>query len=258
VTALADAYARGAAAWAATPSLVYGPLAELLVAFSPEPVDGRLMLEVGSGTGVGSLAALAAGARVIASDVAPGMLLLDRERRPAAVAADAQRLPFRDDAFDIVLAPFSLNHLPDPAAGVREAGRVGRLLLGSTYAEDDDHPVKAAVEQALRTTGWEPPEWYTQLKSVMRSWGTVGGATEAIERGGLTPVRVERIEVQFDTLTPADLVGWRLGLAHTSSAFATLPPARQREVTERALELLGPDSAPLVRRVIFLAAAHQT
>ena len=258
MTELANAYSQGALAWSDGPARVYGPLAELLVAFSPESVEGHLTLEVGSGTGVGSRAAMAAGAHVIASDVAHGMLLLDREHRPAATAGDAERLPFRDDAFDMVLAPFTLNHLPDPAAGVREAGRVGRLLLGSTYADDDDHPVKAAVEAAMRTTGWEPPDWYTNLKAVMRGWGTVDAATVAVERGGLVPVRVERLEVRFDTLTPADLVAWRLGLAHTSSALAALDPALQRDVSERALELLGPDPEPLVRRVIFLAATRRT
>jgi ubiquinone/menaquinone biosynthesis C-methylase UbiE len=113
------------------------------------PTRRRLVLDLGSGTGVGSRAALSAGARVIAADLALGMLLCGRDGRPPAAAGDALALPFRPGAFDIVLAPFSLNHLDEPAAGVREAGRVGDLLVASTYAADDDHPAKAAVDQAL-------------------------------------------------------------------------------------------------------------
>lgn len=48
------------------------------------------------------------------------------------VQCDAQRLPFRDESFDVVLSLDALEHLPDDAAGVREIARVARrdaLLL---------------------------------------------------------------------------------------------------------------------------------
>jgi SAM-dependent methyltransferase len=253
VTALADAYEHGAAAWAAGPSLVYGPLADLLVAFSPEPVAGRLTLEVGSGTGEGSRAALAAGARVIASDLAPGMLLLDRGRRPPAVAGDAVLLPFRNSAFDIVLAPFSLNHLADPGLGVREAARVAPLLLASTYAADDDHPAKAAVETALQEEGWERPDWYTNVKAVMTAWGTVDAVTTILQRSALDVLRVERLEVAFPHLGPVDMVAWRQGLAQCAPFVASLSAEARARSEARALEILGPDPEPIVRRVIFAA-----
>ena len=46
------AYSAGASAWASGPARVYQPLAELLVDFSPLPLGGRLVLDLGSGTGV--------------------------------------------------------------------------------------------------------------------------------------------------------------------------------------------------------------
>jgi SAM-dependent methyltransferase len=194
---------------------------------------------------------------VIATDLAPEMLHLDRGRRPPGVAGDALALPFRNHAFDLVLAPFSLNHLPDPALGVREAGRIATRLLASTYAEDDDHPVKVAVELALGEHGWERPAWYTQLKISMKAWGTVPAATEAIERGGLRPTRVEHLEVVFDDLGPNDMVAWRLGLAQCAPFMATLDDAARVDVGARAIELLGPTPPKITRRVIFLAAERR-
>ncbi len=248
------AYSAGASAWAAGPARVYQQLAEHLVDFSPLPLGGRLVLDLGSGTGLGSRAARSAGARVIATDLALGMLLYDREDRPPAAVGDALALPFRPRAFDIVLAPFSINHLDEPAAGVREAGRVGDLLVASTYAVDDDHPAKAAVEQALFEVGWTRPPWHATMKSAMAAWGTIDGATAVIEVGGMHPLLVERREIAFPDLGPTEMVAWRMGLAQSAGFVESLPSETRRTVIERALGLLGPDPEPIVRRVIFLAA----
>ena len=256
MTGLSVAYSVGAAAWAEGPARVYQRLAELLVAFSPEPLGGRLVLDLGSGTGDGSRAALAAGARVIAADLALGMLQRGRADRPPATVGDIRQLPFTTGAFDVVLGAFSLNHLDDPAAGVRETGRVGNLLVASTYAADDDHPAKAAVEVALHEVGWERPLWYTPLKTAMAAWGTVPEATAAIERGGMRPVRVERREVSYPELGPTDMVAWRMGLAQSAPFVEALDPATRERVFARALEVLGPHPEPIVRRVIFLAATR--
>lgn len=255
MSSVGGAYSAGAAAWGAGPAALYGPLAERLVAFSPRPLAGRLVLDLGTGTGLAARAARAAGARVLAADLSLGMLLVDRDRRPPAVVGDASRLPFSPGAFDVVVAAFALNHLDDPAAGVREAGRVGRALLASTYAADDDHPAKAAVETALGEAGWVRPPWYPEVKSAMAGWGTVDAATRIVERGGLCPLLVERHEVPFPDLGPDGMVAWRLGLAQSAAFVAALAPQSRERLTRRALELLGTDPPPIVRRVIFLAAA---
>src|SRR5439155_1463348 len=117
---------------------------------------------------------------------------------------------------------FSLNHLSDPAAGIREAGRVARrYVVASTYAADDDHPVKAAVERALEEEGWARPSWYAQTKAAMAAWGTVEAATAAVVGGGLQPVCVEHVGVPFPDLTVDDLVRWRLGMAQSAFFVAT-------------------------------------
>jgi SAM-dependent methyltransferase len=79
-------------------------------------------------------------ALVAAFDYSPGMLARARERlgsgRVGHVAADLGRLPYPTSCFDAVVCGWVLEHLPDPAAGLRELSRVlqpgGRLLLLAT------------------------------------------------------------------------------------------------------------------------------
>lgn len=225
---------------------VYGRLAEELVDRSPVSLRGCRVLDLGAGTGAASRALPESD--VVAVDGAIGMLLDDRGARPPAVAADLLALPFGGAAFDAVVAAFSLNHLDEPWRGLREAGRVAPLVLASTYAVDDDHPVKGAVDAALRQHGWTPPEWYSTVKGSNEAWGTVNGATDVVTRGGLEPVTIEHARVAFGELSPIDLVRWRLGMASCASY------AGNRDVEQRALELLGDDVPTLVRSVLFIVA----
>lgn len=229
---------------------VYGRLATELVARSPVDLHDRAVLDLGAGTGAASRSARHA--RAVAVDGALGMLQVDRRSRPPAAVADALALPFPDGAFDVVIAAFALNHLDDPVAGAREAGRVaGELVLASTYADDDEHPVRAAAEQALLEAGWTRPAWYDAVKAAMAAWGSVEQATSVVREAGLVAERVEHVRVLFPELTAADLVAWRLGMAHAADFVATHDGDA---LLARALELLPADAGPLVRSVLFIVA----
>jgi len=57
------------------------------------------------------------------------------------VAADMQRLPFREGSFDVVTLLEVLEHLPDPAAAVRCAVRTARrFVLITVPSKEDDNP----------------------------------------------------------------------------------------------------------------------
>jgi demethylmenaquinone methyltransferase / 2-methoxy-6-polyprenyl-1,4-benzoquinol methylase len=89
--------------------------------------QGGRVLDVGSGTGklMQAIATDVPGARVVGVDFALPML---RAAPPglSVAAADGQRLPFADAAFDAVVSAFVVRNLADIQAGVAEQSRVLR------------------------------------------------------------------------------------------------------------------------------------
>jgi SAM-dependent methyltransferase len=253
---LARAYSRTGAAWQRGPGRVYDVLAERVLDVAAADWSGRLVADVGAGTGAASRAIARAGGRPVALDVAPGMLAALNAGAPRA-AADARLLPIATASLDGYVAAFCLNHLIDPEVALVEARRVvrpGRAIVASAYAADDEHPVKAAVDGALAEAGWTAPEWMRGMRAdAIPRLATVEGTQRVADRAGLQGARAVHLEVPFPDLEPADLVAWRLGMAQAAPFVATLDPAAQARLTPRALELLG--TAPhLVRRVIVLTA----
>ena len=121
---LRQSYGRGADAWAVGPARVYSLLADALVACVPVPLAGQLVLDLGAGTGVASVAAIASGARVIASDVAAGMLHYGsaRVRPPCAPTRRISRSePVRSKPSS---RRACYNHVPDLVAAFAESARV--------------------------------------------------------------------------------------------------------------------------------------
>ncbi len=93
---------------------------------------GHEVLDICAGTGDLSLAFARAGARVIGSDFCAEMLSLARRKSirhdnpPTFLGADAERLPFLDDAFDITSIAFGIRNVQDPLRGLQEMCRVTR------------------------------------------------------------------------------------------------------------------------------------
>jgi SAM-dependent methyltransferase len=220
---------------------------------------GRRVLDVGAGTGAAARSIRAAGGHPVAVDVSLGMLRANATSAGRAVVADARRLPVPTGAVDGVVAAFSFNHLPNPAAGFREAARVcrpGSPILAAAYAADDHHPVRAAAEQALVEAGWVVDPWYADLRTrAVPLLATADGMLAAAHTAGLAG-RVAEVTVDLPDLTPADLVAWRLGMAQSAPFLATLTPAARARVHTRAQHLLGP-TPPRLRRstIVFTTLA---
>jgi SAM-dependent methyltransferase len=199
----------------------------------------------------------AAGARVVALDAAVGMLAHDRRTRPAAVAGDAYRLPFRAASFDAVVAAFVFNHLDDPVAALAEAARVtrpGGALLAATFHADWEHPAKQQVEAAATEAGWRRPAWYDSLKSHSAPalgdpdrFAATATGRDGARRGWSTP---------WSTLVcPAPTTWWRGGWAWPSSRRSwTVCRSRRAPGCTRARRLIGADPEPLRPRVLFCLA----
>jgi len=121
------------------------------------------ILEIGVGTGRIALPLVEGGVRLVGLDASRGML--DRARRkgvPRLVEGSATRLPFADRAFDATLFVHVLHILDEPAAGLREAGRVGRegviAVMDRVVPERDASSprmsARAIVRQVLTEAGY--------------------------------------------------------------------------------------------------------
>jgi ubiquinone/menaquinone biosynthesis C-methylase UbiE len=112
--------------------------AKVRKALRGEPRRYRRSLEIGAGTGYFTLNLLGAGLieEATCTDISPGMLatLSANARRlgleVATRQADAERLPFADERFDLVLGHAVLHHIPDLERAFAEFERV--LAPGGT------------------------------------------------------------------------------------------------------------------------------
>jgi ubiquinone/menaquinone biosynthesis C-methylase UbiE len=126
-------------------------------------------------------------------DLSLGMLRRARARlqsdRVTFVAADVTRLPYADQSFDAVVCGWVLEHLPDPAAGLRELARVlrpaGKMLLLTT--EDTSlgwmcgrlWNCKTYNREQLRQTclhcglRWQRDLWFSDVHRAVRMGGIV-------------------------------------------------------------------------------------
>jgi SAM-dependent methyltransferase len=101
----------------------------------------RRVLDIGCGTGslLRSASATFPTATMVGLDPSHGMLVAaDPSGRTSLVRARAERLPFADGSFDLVLATSSYRHWSDPCAGLREVRRVlapiGWLVLADVFS----------------------------------------------------------------------------------------------------------------------------
>jgi ubiquinone/menaquinone biosynthesis C-methylase UbiE len=107
-------------------------------ALGGQPARFRRSLEIGSGTGYFTLNLLQAGAigKATCTDISPGMLasLSANAARLGlevdTVPTDAEKLPFADESFDLVIGHAILHHIPDLGGAFGEFARV--LAPGGT------------------------------------------------------------------------------------------------------------------------------
>jgi 2-polyprenyl-3-methyl-5-hydroxy-6-metoxy-1,4-benzoquinol methylase len=116
-------------------------------------------LEVGAGEGVISRKMFDRFGSCVGLDLPDAGLREQWRSRPGPhyLHADAERLPFRDEQFDLVVCVEVLEHLKDPAAGLRELARVtSRHLLLSVPHEPFFRGSNLLTGRYLRALGNTP------------------------------------------------------------------------------------------------------
>ena len=241
---LRDSYSDGAASWATGPSRIYRLLADTLVACMPGVVPGARVLDLGAGTGVASDAVAPTGARIVAADVAYGMLRHNSAARPPAVCADAAHLPFRSDSFDHVVAAFVLNHVPDLIAALSELGRVvrpGGTIAASSFPTERQHPAKDAIGEVLDAAGFMPPEWFATFKAEREGpCGSEDAFRDAAATAGLTEIAVHDLDVDISGGGAAGLAAYRLGMAQIQPFLGSLGDTERAEAERAAIAAAAP------------------
>jgi SAM-dependent methyltransferase len=199
----------------------------------------ELVLDVAAGNGNASLAAARRFARVTSTDYVPELLEAGRRRAEADGleiefrTADAEKLPFADASFDVVLSTYGVMFTPDQEAAAREMLRVlrpgGRIGLANWTPE-------GFIGQLFKVVGRHvPPPAGVKPASL---WGT---ETRLVELFGPHAADIRAVRRPF-TMRFRSAEHWldyfRTWYGPVLKAFAALDDAGQQALQADILELL--------------------
>ncbi|HXA55581.1 MAG TPA: class I SAM-dependent methyltransferase [Solirubrobacteraceae bacterium] len=180
-----------------------------------EPAGGPAVygrsLEIGAGTGYFTLNLMRAGLieEATCTDISPGMLAtLDANARRLGlevhtVSADAERLPFADGSFDLVLGHAVLHHIPDLPRAFAEFARV--LAPGGTlaFAGEPSRYGDRLARVPKRAAGTVAPLWRAALRARPAGWAGTGS-------GGAPDAALESV-VDVHAFAPGELRAFAQG-----------------------------------------------
>lgn len=143
-----------------------------------ESIPVPSVLDVGCGTGMLSERLLGAfpSCRLAGVDLSPAMVERARARlagRAEVREADAERLPFHDGAFDLVVCNDSFHHYPDPDRAVFQMWRVlrkgGALVLGDVW---QPAPARAVMNAWMPFSHEGDVRIYSEaeLRAILGTW----------------------------------------------------------------------------------------
>lgn len=233
-----------AARYAESAALRAGLNAALIAAAELRP--GQAVLDLASGPGV--LAHEAARAMpdglVVASDIAEQALAEGRRRVPAGklqfAAADAERLTFRDAAFDRVLCGLGLMFFPAVPRALAEMRRVlkpGGLAVFSVWGEEARAPLVSCALQCIRRI--LPPPKVERLSPFR--FGEPALLRQTLEAAGFAGVElhVHVLSCAFDT-SQAYWQAFRDLAGGAAAGLSRLPEAMLVRLGEEVAQELAP------------------
>ena len=156
------------------------------------PLEGRAVLDVGTGTGRAAIGLARRGARVTGVDASAEMLRVARARAADAgvdaafEVGDAHRLPYRDRAFHAAVSLRVLMHTPDWRQCLSELCRVAEDRVVFDYPAACSAAALQAFARRLAAAAGRSVEAYRVLRSA--------DVQRTLERAGY---RIDRVHRQF-------------------------------------------------------------
>lgn len=218
----------------------------------------RRILDVGAGTGAlfEEWAATFPNTSIVGIDRSAGMLALAPARMPRALA-DARQLPIRDGSVDLVAMVFMLFHLPEPAAGLREARRVlraGGRVATVTWGSDLTSAAHAAWTECLDRHGATPVD--PAMSARHESVDTPDKMEALLRATGFASVRAWQEEL-IQVLNTDDLIGLKTRMGSERPRYDSLAPADQAACVagaRRAIAALGEERIEARGHIVFAVA----
>ena len=206
---------------------------------------GQEVLDVACGTGfVTRLAAERAGAgHVTGVDVNPGMLAVAGRTCPRGITftqAPADRLPFPDNSFDVLLCQQAVQFFPNTAAALVEFGRVlrpGGRLAATVWNGPADNPFLAAQTAGVRAALGD--EVADVIVDAMGG-GSDRWLAEAATAAGLAEVTVQLSARMVTIPGAADYLRDQVAATPWGAKVATAGPEAQRAFVENGVAALQP------------------
>jgi SAM-dependent methyltransferase len=217
------------------------------------------ILEVAAGSGVVTreLRAAVPGAALVATDLNPAMVA--RGARVTAGAqwavADAQRLPFRDASFDLVVCQFGAMFFPDRPAAFAQAYRVlapGGRLLFNIWDTVERHGFETVLMAGLRLAFPDDPPPFLIL--VPHGYRDPDRIRSDVRAGGFSEVALEPVTCTGHAPSAADIaVGYCTGTPLRPGIESRGDLAATTELVERVVERhlgKGPITAEMAAHVV--------
>jgi SAM-dependent methyltransferase len=239
VRGLADAYGRGAHAYATVLDPTLEPMALHTIEIAGVCAGDRV-IDLATGTGAIARAAARTGARVTALDLSRGMLVIAQSLSPRSVSfvrADASVLPFASRVVDAITCGLSLSHFPDVStvlAEIRRTLRPGGVFVASAWGSTGTDPSFSAAFSVYKRYTHNKPRPLSNLLDES-SWMEPGRGGEVIAGAGLVSVEVITRRLTGAYQTAAAAIEWALAWPLTAEGRDQLPSVACEELRAEAL-----------------------
>jgi ubiquinone/menaquinone biosynthesis C-methylase UbiE len=257
-TDASNAYEGVADAWAHGPAVLYDRLASVTIAGIANQLQDMLVLDVGAGTGALCRALQKAGAIPVALDSSRDMLRLIGDAAALSLTGDMCALPFAGGRFEAAVSGFAISHIDAPQNALREMRRVVRRngrVIAAVFGAAPASVAKDAVDEVARNFGYQPPEWYVELKTrtELRS-NTPALLAGCARAAGLDSIEIADVIVDPGIDTPEAIAAYRTGLAHIAPFVASLPASTRIEFVAQSVAAVRKGGHPVRPRVLVLSS----